>query len=818
MSAVLKGPFIPVAAAYMAGLLLGHWRPLPLPLLFGAWAVALFGAAAWPRRSAWLLAGALVLAGWTNLVARTALLSPGDLRAVLGEETRLGTVRGQLAGTPTQRVSLRGKQEIRRTSAVIEVEAVQLNAGWRPAVGKVAAAMPGALDAPFYSGRTVQVTGVLRRPNGPVAEGLFDYRAWLGWQGIHYELVTDEIEDWQLVGSPADPARPPLSDRFLVWAQRVLALGLPDEDPAVRLLWSMTLGWRTGLTDDVAEPFVRTGTMHIFAISGLHIVLIAGILVALLRVLQVPRWACGGVVVPLIWFYTAATGWQASAVRSTLMMSVVVAGWTLRRPSDLLNSLAAAGFIILAYEPRQLFQASFQLSFFVVLAIALFARPIAEVQRRWLATDPFLPHALVPWWRQRLERPLRWFVVSSGTSLAAWLGSWPWIAHYFHVVTPAGLAANLVIVPVSSLALMSNLGSLVCGTWLSPLTVLFNHSAWFWMSCVIRISEWLAAQPGTWFYARSPGVAVMIAYYALLLGVMIPEFRRGRRWLLSLAAPVLVLFLSAAVACWTAGQTLTLTVLALRSGAAIYVDAPGRREDILIDCGDEASARAAVAPFLQSRGVNRLERLAVTHGDVRHAGGAEMLADAFRPRQVIASGVPSRSPSYRRFLESLESAPQRRVWAHAGDVVAGWTVLHPAAGEKHAQADDNALVFRRAFQNVRLLLLSDLGAAGQEALLRRGADLQADIVVAGLPVKGEPLGQALIAAIEPRLILIHDAEYPANEQAGTNLLARLRKPGDPPWCASIEGTSTLRVRSGRWQVRAMNGRGAAPAGQSARTR
>src|SRR6266516_4293447 len=82
--------------------------------------------------------------------------------------------------------------------------------------------------------------------------------------------------------------------------------------------------------------------MHIFAISGLHIALIAGILVSLLRVLQIPRGLCGWMVIPLIWFYTAATGWQSSAIRSTIMMSVIIAGWAIKRPSDLLNSLAAA--------------------------------------------------------------------------------------------------------------------------------------------------------------------------------------------------------------------------------------------------------------------------------------------------------------------------------------------------------------------------------------------------------------------------------------------------------------------------------------------
>src|SRR6185503_685950 len=115
---------------------------------------------------------------------------------------------------------------------------------------------------------------------------------------------------------------------------------------------------------------------------------------------------CGVVVIPLIWFYTAATGWQPSAIRSTVMMTVIIGGWALKRPSDLLNSLAAAAFIILLWDPQQLFGASFQLSFFVVLSIALLMPPLELVRDRLLQTDPLLPEPLVPRWRQRLRVPL----------------------------------------------------------------------------------------------------------------------------------------------------------------------------------------------------------------------------------------------------------------------------------------------------------------------------------------------------------------------------------------------------------------------------
>jgi competence protein ComEC len=297
----------------------------------------------------------------------------------------------------------------------------------------------------------------------------------------------------------APPLKPPLADQFCEWAQRTLARGLPAEDQSLRLLWAMVLGWKTALTPEVAEPFMQSGTLHIFAISGLHIALISDILIRLLRVWRMPRALSGLIAIPLIWFYTGATGWQSSAIRSTVMMSIVIAGWALERPSNLLNSLAAAGLIILAWDPTQLFQASFQLSFFVVLGLALIVPPLECARRKLLQPDPLLPPELRPPWQQRLDRPLRWVSTSLATSLAAWLGSMPLIAYYFYMVTPGSLLANMLIVPLSSLALMSSLGAIICGDWLPFLTELFNNSSWLWMQWMIRLSQWFAGLPGAYF-------------------------------------------------------------------------------------------------------------------------------------------------------------------------------------------------------------------------------------------------------------------------------------------------------------------------------
>src|SRR4051812_47437355 len=119
------------------------------------------------------------------------------------------------------------------------------------------------------------------------------------------------------------------------------------------------------------------------------------------------------------------TGWPASAIRAIVMVMVVYGGWALKRPTDLINSLYVAAIIILVWEPRQLFQAGFQLSFFVVLCIILILPPFQKLTARLLQTDPLLPEQLRPKWQKWWRTPAHYVLDLFFTSIAAWLGSIP---------------------------------------------------------------------------------------------------------------------------------------------------------------------------------------------------------------------------------------------------------------------------------------------------------------------------------------------------------------------------------------------------------
>jgi ComEC/Rec2-related protein len=590
----------------------------------------------------------------------------------------------------------------------------------------------------------------------------------------------------------------------LNWSKRTLALGLPVEDEPLRLLWAMTLGWRTAFTGDIGDPFLRAGTMHLFAIDGLRIALISGMLVALLRVLRLSRAWCGLIAIPAIWFYTAATGWESSAVRASVMMTLVLGGWALKRPGDLIKSLAAAAFVILLWEPRQLFEASFQLSFFVVLTIGLLLPKLNNLSDKLLRHDPLLPDELISKPRRALIWTLRILARYFSLSLAAWIGSIPLSALYFHLFSPVSPIANLVAVPLGTLALMSNLGSLICGAWLPQASVLFNHSAWFFMSAMTDASIFFTKIPGSFFYAPAPSWPAIGIYYAVLAVALGGWLKTGRRQILGAA----VLIFIAAIFLWRweiSRDEIKSTILPLNGGHAVFVDAAGRKNDWLIDCGDENAVEFTLKPFLRAQGVNQIPRLVLTHGDTKNIGGAESLNELFGIGGIFTSPVQFRSAAYRNIIEEFDKLRVPRRIIRRDDVAGCWRVLHPDATDHFPRADDNALVLAGNFHGTRILLLSDLGRAGQSALLGRTNDLRADIVIAGLPEVGEPLCDALLDAIRPKIIVMADSEFPPARRASRELRDRMERSGIPVVYTQTAGAVTILARPDGWQLRTMDG-------------
>ncbi len=142
---------------------------------------------------------------------------------------------------------------------------------------------------------------------------------------------------------------------------------------------------------------------------------------------------------------------------------------------------------------------------------------------------------------------------------------------------------------------------------------------------------------------------------------------------------------------------------------------------------------------------------------------------------------------------------------NCGDNVGCWQVLFPVSTNNFPKADDSPLVLLGNFRGTKILLLSDLSRAGQSDLLATTNDLRADIVVAGLPTEGEPLCDALIDAIQPRVIVIADSEFPAMRRASPALRERLEQKKILVIYTRTAGAVKIETRTAGWKLHTMDG-------------
>jgi competence protein ComEC len=302
---------------------------------------------------------------------------------------------------------------------------------------------------------------------------------------------------------------------------------------------------------------------------------------------------------------------------------------------------------------------------------------------------------------------------------------------------------------------------------------------------------------------KTPDAVGFVVYYALLFGVLTGWLLVPNRRVWT-AAAVGLLAVVAFFRWNNHRQDTRITVLPLNGGDSIYIDAPGRMNDLLVDCGNESAAQFVVTQFLHARGAGHLPQLVLTHGDLRHISGASNVLESFVVKKVFTSSFRFRSSAYQRFVDALDVSPERRQRVNRGGRFGSWTVLHPTADDRFPEADDNALVLRGEFHGVRVLLCSDLGRPGQRALLERETDLRADVVACGIPARGEPLIDDLLDAVQPRVIIVSASEVPAQERATKELRERLERRDIPVFYTSDDGAVTVILGSKSWEARTVS--------------
>ncbi len=304
-----------------------------------------------------------------------------------------------------------------------------------------------------------------------------------------------------------------------------LSVGVAAKRPELTAVFrAMMLGQKHELSDEQNGQFMQSGTMHLFAINGLHIGVVAMALHALLAVARCPRPLAALITLAVLWLDVDTTGASPSAVRAFILVACYETAIVLRRPANGIASLAAAALLVLLLEPMALFSASFQMSYGVVFAILSFGLPLGERMAARFVVFKDLPEVTWAWWQRGLAAAFRWFWPVLGIGFAAALVSTVSGPEFFHVWAPGGLVANLVLVPLAMFVIVAGFASVVAGlAGLVMLGGLFNHAAMVLLVVIDRLIRLGVQAPGAWWVAnwRAPwmaSAALILVMVALLAG------------------------------------------------------------------------------------------------------------------------------------------------------------------------------------------------------------------------------------------------------------------------------------------------------------
>jgi competence protein ComEC len=275
------------------------------------------------------------------------------------------------------------------------------------------------------------------RPVEPVKNPeAFDFQKYLHRQNIHYQTFAT-LDDVKIL---AERRGNPIQQLAINWQKRLLAILkkhlTTDREFAVGS--ALLLGYRDAVGEEVRNAYVQTGSMHILAVSGMHIVLIFNGLQLIFNVYKSGnrrfRWTKAILSLVLIWLFALITGLSASVLRAAVMATFLAIGQTMKRKVHIFNILAASAFALLLWNPMFLFDVGFQLSYFAVMGIVYF---FPKIQKLVISKNK-----VVNW---------TWDALAIG--FAAQLVVTPLSLYYFHQFPTYFWLSGLLAVPVSSGAL-----------------------------------------------------------------------------------------------------------------------------------------------------------------------------------------------------------------------------------------------------------------------------------------------------------------------------------------------------------------------------
>ncbi len=510
--------------------------------------------------------------------------------------------------------------------------------------------------------------------------------------------------------------------------------------PEGSIIEALLLGERRRMEPGISRGLQQAGIFHLFAISGAHIAIISLLLFSVFRFLKIPDRINYTVLIFFLIFYAILVEGRPSVMRATIMALAFIIGKLIWRKVNLLNTLSISAFIILMWNPSNLFSLGFQLTFVATLSIILFFPKVVS----------YLPRL-----------PLKISEIFA-LSVSAQLGVLPFIALAFNRISFSSLILNLAAIPLVGLIMTSGYIFLLLALIIPVVAGPCANLVYFLVRLLIAVSHILDPVPGLSFRIPTPPFFVVLGYFSALGLMLLPTKLKIQKTITFICFVIFFGFL-VVHPFPSHSKTLKLTFIDVGQGDSILVEFPGRKK-MLIDGGGIPEdtfdiGERIVSPFLWKKGIKKINYLVLTHAHPDHLNGLKAVARNFGIDEFWEAFSPKDHPSYGEFTRWLPKPTIfRRMFRGHIEHIADTKIeiLNPPQANPIVAKvlNDQSLVLRISYGRTAFLLAGDIGKEMEKDLVQSQSILQCDVLKSPHHGSGSSSSEEFLAAVAPRFVIL----------------------------------------------------------------
>lgn len=512
---------------------------------------------------------------------------------------------------------------------------------------------------------------------------------------------------------------------------------LTDEEG--NLLLAILLGDKDKLSEDIQESFKTSNLSHMLAVSGAHV---SYIILGLTYVLQ--NSIIGkknGKIVCIIFLlvFMAITNFTPSVTRACIMAVLTLFSGIIYRKSDVYTNISVAALITLIFNPYNLLDLGFQLSYGGTIGIIIFIKRIQEKKSNSKVINYIKQMALVSIYANII-------IISI-------------MMYHFNTVSFTFIISNIMASPILGIIVITGFLFIITSITVKPLTSLIAIFIKPILSILIKISQICSKLPFSNILVVTPYMFNVISYYAIILYCI--KSKKNNKCKIIICLLIVLILINFII--YIFPQKLRIFFIDVGQGDSTLIITPDKKT-VLIDGGGSDSfdvGEKVLLPYLLDRRILKVDYVLISHFDTDHCGGILTIMEKVKVKNIIISEQAEHSENYERFKKLMIHKKIRLIEVKKGDKIkigrySEFKILFPTSRLlSENPLNNNSIVAQFNYNNFKMLFTGDIEKLAEQQILKaEKAEIRADILkVAHHGSKTSSIPE-FIKAVKPKIALI----------------------------------------------------------------